>query len=477
MQYTSYQYRSYICALKRRKRGRRMAPWGLSVLLVIFLGAYAVLQASNMPSAYTKDEEKSRLESSPVSRHAEKTDTNPAMNPAARNAWDQDFGSLLEKKRITVSAGDTLINILHRAGLASPEAYRVTRELQKSFDPAKLRQGHELTLSFVNTQENDAIFQALSLRADVCREVQVMRGVDQGFRVREVEHELKTRPARAEAEITSSLYQAAQAADLPTDALMQVLRAYSYDVDFQRDIRPGDRLEVLYQEKVDDRGNVVMPGPVLFAALHTNGRTLRIYRHECEDGGTGFFDARGKSVQKALMVTPIEGGRMSSGYGMRKHPILGYNRMHEGLDFAAPSGTPIMAAGDGVVEYAGPRGSYGHYVRIRHPNRYHTVYAHMSGYAEGVNSGDRVKQGEIIGYVGSTGRSTGPHLHYEVRYAGNPVNPKEIESPPGRKLEGEELQRFLASKNNLEELYASLGDEKHLARADADESSGKVAMQ
>ncbi|MBS3756205.1 MAG: M23 family metallopeptidase [Desulfobacterales bacterium] len=476
MRYSPSQYRSYIRALKRRRRGRRAVPWGFAALLLVFLGAYAVLQASNVPSAHTLGSQESRLEVSPLSEHAEKNNNGPASNPAARNAWEQDFGSLLEKKQITVSAGDTLINILHRAGLASPEAYQVVRELQKSFDPAKLRQGHELTLSFVNNQENNAVFQGLSLRLDVCREVQVTRRVGHGFQVRELAHELRTRPARAEAEITSSLYQAAQAADLPTEALLQVLRAYSYDVDFQRDIRPGDRIEVLYQERVDDRGKVAMTGPVMYAALHTNGRTLRIYRHECEDGGTGFFDGRGKSVQKALMVTPVEGASASSGYGMRKHPILGYNKMHEGLDFAAPSGTPIMAAGDGVVEYAGPRGSYGHYIRIRHPNQYQTVYAHMSGYVEGISRGARVKQGEVIGYVGSTGRSTGPHLHYEVRYAGSPVNPKEIDSPPGRKLEGEELQRFMASKNSLEELYASLGDDKHLARADED-SSGKLAMQ
>ncbi len=476
MRYSPSQYRSYISALKRSRRSSRVVPWGFTALLVVFLGAYAVLQASNVPSAHTLDMQESRLNTSPISKYAEKNNHGPASNPAARNAWEQDFGSLLEKKQITVSAGDTLINILHRAGLASPEAYKVIGELRKRFDPAKLRQGHELTLSFVDNQENNAVFQGLSLRTDVCREVQVMRRVGQGFQVRELEHELRTRPARAEAEITSSLYRAAQVANLPTEALLQVLRAYSYDVDFQRDIHPGDRIEVLYQERIDDRGKVVMPGPVLYAALHTNGRTLRIYRHECEDGGTGFFDSRGKSVQKALMVTPIEGGRMSSGYGMRKHPILGYNRMHEGLDFGAPAGTPIMAAGDGVVEYAGRRGSYGHYIRIRHPNQYQTAYAHMSGYADGLNSGDRVKQGEIIGYVGSTGRSTGPHLHYEVLYARSPVNPKEIDSPPGRKLEGEELQRFMASKNNLEELYASLGDDKHLARADA-ESSKKVAMQ
>lgn len=269
---------------------------------------------------------------------------------------------------------------------------------------------------------------------------------------------------------------AAREVDLPTETLMQVLRAYSYDVDFQRDIQPGDSIEVLYEEKIDEQGEVVASGNVLFAALHTNGRSLRIYRHETGNGGTGFYNAKGESVRKALMVTPIEGARLSSGYGMRKHPILGYNKMHEGLDFAASTGTPIMAAGDGVVEYAGRRGSYGNYVRIRHPNQYKTVYAHLSGYAKNIKSGARVEQGQTIGYVGSTGRSTGPHLHYEVLYAGAPINPSKMDTKPGRSLEGEELQRFMLAKAELEELYASLEDATKLAVAETDSDTAEKTV-
>jgi murein DD-endopeptidase MepM/ murein hydrolase activator NlpD len=177
------------------------------------------------------------------------------------------------------------------------------------------------------------------------------------------------------------------------------------------------------------------------------------------------------------MLTPIDGARLSSGYGMRKHPIMGYNKMHRGLDFAAPRGTPIMAAGDGIVEYAGRRGTYGHYIRIRHPNMYQTVYAHLRSYAKGMKRGVRVKQGETIGYVGSTGRSTGPHLHFEVRHGGSPVNPATVKTPPGRELEGKELKRFLATKSRLETLYASLTEDKKLADAGRKLPEDAIARQ
>ncbi len=489
MRYTRSQYRGYICALSRSRHRRSTRALCLFVLFAVLAGAYFFLHGNQFPGAERFDLQQASAESAPqhdsasqqetASRHPEdhkdkekaKAEAKKSFrvsgpsNPAARDAWAQEFGSLLEKKTVTVSAGDTLINILLRAGVPGPDAYRAVNVLREVFNPAKLRQGNKLTLAFVKSRQYGPVFQHMSLKTDIFREIQVVRRADEGFRAREIRHELETRPARVEAEIKTSFYQAARNADLPADALMLMLRAFSYTVDFQRDIQPGDKIEVLYEEKVNGKGEAVRAGAVLYAALHTNGHALRIYRHETADGTVGFFNAEGESVRKALMVTPIEGARLSSGYGMRNHPILGYSRMHEGLDFAASPGTPIMAAGDGVVEYAGPRGSYGHYIRIRHPNRYKTVYAHLSRYAEDIKSGARVSQGDVIGYVGSTGRSTGPHLHYEVLYAGKSVNPSKVKTPPGHSLEGEELQRFLAARDDLEELYASLDDSEKLAQA------------
>lgn len=492
MYYTKAQYRAYICSMRRRRHwyGRKPGPFSLVLLALLFAVAGAYVQLQESSASLTESFGLSRAEAESAESAGGSDEGGKAvegvaasidsqsLNPAARSDWDQKIEPMLQEETFTVSSGDTLINVLIRAGLSGTEAYKVVRSLQKVFDPAGLKTGHELTVGFVESEHSGPVFQRLRLKTDFDLEYQVMRGVDQGYSAREVQRNIRTKPARAQAEITSSLYNAARGADLPMEALMQIMRAYSYDVDFQRDIRPGDSMEILYEEKIDEDGRKVATGDVLFAALHTNGRSLRIYRHETDKGGGGFYNAGGESVRKALMVTPVESGRVSSGYGMRKHPISGYNKMHEGLDFAAPRGTAVMAAGDGVVEYAGRRGSYGHYVRIRHPNNYKTVYAHLSGYGKSIKSGNRVEQGQTIGYVGSTGRSTGPHLHYEVLHAGNSINPTEMEAEPGKRLEGKELERFMVSKAELEELYASLADDTRLAAADPDpEKAVKASLQ
>lgn len=236
-------------------------------------------------------------------------------------------------------------------------------------------------------------------------------------------------------------------------------------MDFQRDIHPGDAFEVLFERQIDVEGQPVRDGSVLYANLQTKGRTMRIFRYTALDGETDFFNERGQSVRKTLMLTPVDGARLTSRYGMRRHPILGYNRMHKGLDFAAPTGTPIMAAGDGVVAEAGRKGNYGKAVVLRHPNEYRTLYGHMSRIARGVRSGARVRQGEVIGYVGSTGMSTGPHLHYEVLHRGRHVNPASVVSPPGRTLAGKDLERFRQLAGELENRYAALAGRK-LAQAE-----------
>lgn len=372
----------------------------------------------------------------------------------------------IEEKTVSISSGDTLMNLLVSEGLERSEAHTVITTLKDVFNPRRIRQGNEVILAFEIMDNYEPMFQNMDLKLDVTRSVQVARCSENGFVAREITRELGSRPVRAEAEITSSLYNAAVSAGMPVEVLMQMIRAYSFDIDFQRDIRPGDWFEVLFEERVDENGEFVRGGSVLYATLNTRGRNLPIYQYETSDGEVDFFNDQGKSVRKTLMVTPIDGARLSSGYGKRRHPILGYSRMHQGLDFAAPTGTPIMAAGDGVVEYAGRKGNYGNYIRIRHPNEYHTVYAHMSRFASGIRQGARVKQGETIGYVGSTGMSTGPHLHYEVHHRGGHVNPATVDTPPGRTLEGEELKKFMRAKKNLETLFASLEKRDKVARLD-----------
>ncbi|MEE3095102.1 MAG: peptidoglycan DD-metalloendopeptidase family protein, partial [Pseudomonadota bacterium] len=260
--------------------------------------------------------------------------------------------------------------------------------------------------------------------------------------------------------IDTSLYVAGVNAGLRQATLAKLIQAFSFDVDFQRDIRRGDAFNVMYEEYRDEDGAVVKSGDILVAELTSSGKTSRLYRFETKDGFTDFYDAKGQSVRKALLRTPIDGARISSSYGMRRHPILGYNKMHKGLDFAARRGTPIFAAGNGLVEYAGRNGGYGKYVRIRHNSTFKTAYAHMHRYGKGIRKGRRVKQGQIIGYVGSTGRSTGPHLHYEVHKNGRQVNPRSIKLPSGRKLKGRELRTFKAHMAALEKQYAALTAQK-----------------
>jgi len=481
MYYRQYHYQAYMDALKRgRRRQNKRTVW-LLLLLITLAAVYFGTQLEPVSSCISDTPQQPEL--NPLARHH--TDVRqaqaakgPPAHPGARSPWEQKFGSAMQTQTIRVAAGDTLLRILRNNGLAHKQAYAAIKALSAVFAPAQLRQGHELDLNFIRTDTCPPVFQGLCLKLNARQSVELIKGVENNFYARRSTRHLETRHSRGAATINSSLYKAARDAGLPMDVLMQMMRAYSYDVDFQRDIQPGDRIEVLYEEKVDESGEFVKAGAVLYTMLQTRGRKLRLYRHQAADEDIArLFDARGQSVQKALMLTPIDGARLSSGYGMRKHPIMGYNKMHRGLDFAAPRGTPIMAAGDGIVEYAGRRGTYGHYIRIRHPNMYQTVYAHLRGYAKGMKRGVRVKQGETIGYVGSTGRSTGPHLHFEVRHGGSPVNPAAVKTPPGRELEGKELKRFLATKSRLETLYASLTEDKKLADAGRKLPEDAIARQ
>ena len=236
----------------------------------------------------------------------------------------------------------------------------------------------------------------------------------------------------------------------------QLVRIFSFDVDFQRDLQPGDEVEVMYEGQVVG-GKMVDHGRIVYAAMVVRGEKRSLYYFDPVNAPAGYFDGEGRSAAKALMRTPIDGARISSRFGMRRHPILGFNRMHRGMDFAAPTGTPVYAAGDGVVERIGRYGAYGKYIRIRHNSEYKTAYAHLSRYAKGLQQGTRVTQGQVIGRVGSTGRSTGPHLHYEVLYRNKQVNPQSIDLPSPVFLEGDGFVAFLSERNQIDEAWNDFG--------------------
>jgi hypothetical protein len=278
------------------------------------------------------------------------------------------------------------------------------------------------------------------------------RAAAHSFHAVALERPLTREVAGGRGTIDSSLFVTGQEAEVPVPVMVDMIRAFSFDVDFQREIWPSDGFELIYERYHDRAGVLAKTGDILYAALLLSGRRVELYRFTPKSGRTDYFDANGKSVRKTLMRTPIDGARITSGYGRRRHPILGYNRMHRGTDFAAPRGTPVYAAGDGVVEVAGRKGGYGKYIRIRHNGTYKTAYAHLNGYARKIRRGRRVKQGQVIGYVGSTGRSTGPHLHYEVMVNGRQVNPLKIRLPSGETLKGEDLEAFAADRAEINRL-------------------------
>ncbi len=395
---------------------------------------------------------------------------------------------------VSIQSGDNLMDVLVTAGAERFDAHVAIQSLQGVYNPRRdLRVGDELAVTLDPVTENDAgstenvsdgpgyVLSSLRLPVTFDREVIVDRNEDGGFVAREVILPLQTEYVRSEGTIDSSLFVNARDAGVPISVLIELIRIYSFDVDFQRDIWAEDSFEVMYERQRNDEGRVVNNGEILYAKLSLRGTELPLYRFETPEGNLDYFNAKGESVRKALMRTPIDGARLSSRFGKRKHPILGYTKVHAGVDFAAPTGTPVYAAGDGTIVEAGRKGTYGNYVQIRHNGTYSTAYAHLNAFARGVRKGKRVRQGQVIAYVGTTGRSTGPHLHYEVHREGQKINPLGLKLPSGEKLKGKTLETFQAWRRELDARFAALQDPALVARnthtdcPEGDNSGGKCS--
>jgi len=371
------------------------------------------------------------------------------------------------RQRLRAEPGDTLAGILVGAGVSRANSNAVISALQDHFDPRKFRAGQELTLTLQPEAELDGSVRLVAFEMPVAFPHRVSVSADAKGQFRATKHTMKTvrQTARAEGIVKTSLYAAAVEAGVPVPVIAEMIRVYSWDVDFQRDTQSGDRFSLMYETIVDNGGRFLRSGDVVHATLTLGGKPHTLYRFITDKGGIDYFDEKGQSARKALLRTPIDGARLSSGYGRRRHPILGYSKMHRGVDFAAPRGTPIYAAGNGTVDYVGRKGAYGKYVRIRHNGTYSTAYAHLSRYAKGMRPGKRVRQRDVIGYVGSTGRSTGPHLHYEILRGGRQTNPLRVKMPSGRKLAGKELERFLAYAADVDRRFAALATPDTVADA------------
>ncbi len=367
---------------------------------------------------------------------------------------------------IKINSGDTLAGALQNAGVSGVEAYKVVKALRKYYDPRSVKPGQVISIQLQNAEEQDEgpVLLGLNMKVSPIKEISVGRDELDRFEATLNQKQVVLEMKAAKATIESSLYGSAAQAGIPATVVAEMIRIYSYDVDFQRDIRQGDKVEIFYETYETEDGNFARYGDVLFANLNVGGRDIPVYRYEDDEGITDYYREDGTSIKRILMKTPIDGARMSSGFGMRRHPVLGYNKMHKGVDFAAPRGTPIYAAGSGVVTKASRFGGYGNYIKIRHKNGLETAYAHLNKYAKGVKSGSRVQQGQVIGYVGTTGRSTGPHLHFEVLQNGKQVNPKSIKSSAGQKLAGQSLKDFQSQITQIKQQYAALASGMKLAQ-------------
>ncbi len=353
----------------------------------------------------------------------------------------------------------TLVDALTDRGVSKEAAKALVAAIHPVFPTGMMKEGATIELTLdrqIDFYGREVIFpvelsfnpgpnETLTVKADEDgRFLAAIEGAKAGAKSKyaEINH------FRTSAKVGSSLYGTAKDNKIPDYIIAEFTRIFAYDVDFQRQVKASDRFDVFYGNPLT--GSSSKRKVLHFAQLTTDGKTRTFYRYTTADGQTDYFDERGRSAQKSLLKTPVSGARLTSGFGMRRHPLLGYSKMHAGVDFGVPHGTPIRAAGSGVVELAGRHGAFGIAVELKHNARYQTLYAHMSKLAAGIRRGVKVNQGQIIGYVGSTGRSTGPHLHYEVHVDGRAVNPTRIKATGGKQLAGKELSKFKQMKARVE---------------------------
>jgi murein DD-endopeptidase MepM/ murein hydrolase activator NlpD len=353
-----------------------------------------------------------------------------------------------KKIRHQINEGETFDGILNQYQIDEEEIQNLKKKLSEIINLNKLNTNQliYLTIDQADNQIKDFIFQISNKE-----KIYLTKDEKSNFNQEIILTKLDKKIIYQENLIMQSLYKSATDKKIPPNTIIELARIYGFQVDFQRDIRKRDRFQIMYEVFVDESGKVIETGNILFANLILSGEDNSLYYFD-EEGSIGHYDKNGKSIQKALMKTPINGARLSSPFGMRKHPIDGFNKMHRGTDFAAPMGTPIMASGSGTIKKAGWCGGGGNCVVIRHNSTYETIYAHMSKFAKGIKKGIRVAQGQTIGYVGSTGKSTGPHLHYEVVVNGKKVNSQTLKLPSGKILKGKEREIFETKKIKLDVL-------------------------
>ena len=382
-----------------------------------------------------------------IQKNLKSLDETKVFNLKKNNHKDLNVSSNITKKKdettdeiekiITVKKNDTFSKIIDSFSLNKKTKNKLIFSLGKKYNLKNLKINQKIY--FYQNDKNELI--KVKIPINFSSDLIVKLDNDKIF-IDEKKYNITKELSSNKIIINSSIYKDGIDGNIPISVITEAIRLLSFDVDFQRDIQKDNILELSYETLSNESRNEFSYGKIKYINLIFKKNNLEYFYFKTNDGYVNYFNKEGKNAQKSLMKTPIDGARLSSSFGMRKHPISGYNKMHKGLDFAAPKGTPIYAAGNGVIEYVGKNGGYGNYIRIRHNSSYKTAYAHLSKYKKGIYKGLRVNQGEIIGYVGSTGISTGPHLHYEVIYMNKQINPKKMNLPSISILEGKELERF-----------------------------------
>lgn len=362
-----------------------------------------------------------------------------------------NLNSLNQQIITKVKSGDTILSILRNQQIDHKDIQQIISALKSCYDLRKLYINQKIVFEFDLSAENKRL-KFLQLNINHHSNVELSLNEYDEYKAKIIDIPLKKYVTKITGTIKDSFLATATNLGIPRESLNELIKAYSYDVDFQREIKPGNKISVLMEKYYDQDGKLSHNGSVLYASLTMNNKSVNLYKYKNNTGETNYYNDKGDSIRKELLRTPLNVIRISSHFGIRQHPILNYSKMHKGIDFAAPFGTPIFAAGHGVVEEIGNKGAYGNYIKIKHNNNYSTAYAHASSFAKTLKKGTKVKQGEIIAYVGSTGRSTGPHLHYELIESGKQINPLKIKLSSNHNLSGIELNKFNKFKSHLDQL-------------------------
>ena len=369
------------------------------------------------------------------------------------------FNSGATKVELKARNGDSIQRILYDQKISPSEVNNVLSALRREYNVGTLRNDQKVYL-VVKREKNGNFVSRLTVNIDNITTVHVFLNKDNVYETKRVTKILTKKNHLVETTIDRGIYRTAKQSGIENSVVAQFARLYGFEVDFQRDLKKNDKIKIFYERYLDDDGVSQRTGNIIYSEISNVEKNIILYRYEYPNGAIAYFTPEGKSIEKSLMRTPINGAKLSSRYGFRIHPIIGYNQMHQGTDFAAPIGTPVMASGAGTVEYSGWKGGYGKFISIRHSPVYQTNYAHLQDYAKGMRRGTKVQQGQVIGYLGSTGSSTGPHLHYEVVVNGRKENSQTLKLPSAAPLEGNNKNFFEIQKRNIDNLILEASKKK-----------------